>query len=62
MRFERAAAETIQTAAGRFDALRMGQVDSKKPMRFWLAPPRTTCRSGSNRTVAGCISSSNWNV
>ena len=38
VRFERAAPETVQTAAGRFDALRMGQVDSKKPMRFWLAP------------------------
>lgn len=38
VRFERAAAESVQTAAGRFDALRMGQVDSKKPMRFWLAP------------------------
>lgn len=38
VRFEQGALETVQTAAGRFVAVRMGQVDSKKPMRFWLAP------------------------
>jgi len=38
VRFEQGTPETVQTAAGRFDAVRMGQVDSKKPMRFWLAP------------------------
>ena len=38
VRFEQGTPETVQTAAGRFDAIRMGQVDSNKPMRFWLAP------------------------
>lgn len=39
IRFESTAAiETLETPAGRFETLRMTQLDSKKPMTFWLAP------------------------
>lgn len=39
IRFESTAAvETLETPAGRFETRRMTQVDSKKPMTFWLAP------------------------
>lgn len=30
--------ETIDSPAGRFDTLRITQIDSKKPITFWLAP------------------------
>lgn len=38
LRLEAASApETIRTSAGSFDTLRITQVDSKKPITFWLA-------------------------